>query len=436
MQSVLQVPSGWWPQLADQIVEFTGDVLADMGQYPSSQPLELPDVMVALKAKQLEVVQALTAPGGESRIVLLHGMGGIGKTTLARAVYNELHQRNPTVCSCFLTLDPECKDDPDKLVPKQHELLSALFPNKRSLLKGLSHIYTAEQGRSKIRAELTDVKVLLVVDNVWGRQLEDLLPKDIMEVLGRGSVVLVTSREPAANVTCSAASDGMQCKGLGEHWDADVEMEFLSEQQSMELFCWHAFGSSSIPATETAWEKQIEGLVQACAGLPMALEVAGRHLKQQQRGDKRGFWKVVEKELSYAFKSVQAGRKDRYRTLDQVLEVSWNALDDEAQEAMLDIAWFLKGEEWNLVERLFGRGVLTRLEGLGLMKVHPSSTGGGESVLHVHDAMVDFCKWGPRNPGSQRQVVHGGGTGQGGGIRRQEQLLMLNVRHHAPVLQG
>ena len=62
-----------------------------------------------------------------------------------------------------------------------------------------------------------------MVDNVWDDLLEQLLPGDIMDVVGQGSVVLVTSRDLGA----------AQCFGGA----VVAEVGFLSDVDSMQLLC-------------------------------------------------------------------------------------------------------------------------------------------------------------------------------------------------------
>jgi hypothetical protein len=165
-------------------------------------------------------------------------------------------------------------------------------------------------------------------------------------------------------------------------------VKLLSEQDSLQLFCQHAYNSDSPPAAE---EEQVKRLVERCGRLPMALEVGGRHLGQ--RSNKQGFFTDLEKELTSVYAAGRPVRLDGQRTLFAALRLSWNALDAKEQETLLDIAWFLKGQPWELVEMHSGYGVLERLCQFGLVKdvLMTNSLGAVQRIAAVHDTVSDFC---------------------------------------------
>jgi hypothetical protein len=276
------------------VAECTVQLLQGMGQMPTWCTRELPDILVGLDDKMKHVVQLLTADQhSSSHVVLLHGMGGIGKTTLARAVFNELHARNRMLRCCFVELDPDTTGA--RLVEKQCQMLNCLSDKHVSALDG------TEKGRQELLRVLHDRKVLLVVDNVWGDHLEFLLPSTIMQVLGPGSMVLVTSRRQ------DAARHLVGRQGVQE-----VEMAFLSRQQSLELFCKYAFPAAASQCGGWAdlvglkWLKKVEALLDRCGGLPMALEVVGRRFADSSNKDE--FLESLAATLADVYGDQKAGR--------------------------------------------------------------------------------------------------------------------------------
>jgi tRNA A37 threonylcarbamoyladenosine biosynthesis protein TsaE len=368
----LQVPNARGTHLVRCVVEHTAKLLVEMQQMPFRNLVGVPDTVVGLDAKKERLVQLL-ADDSSRRMVLLHGMAGIGKTTLAKIVFNELHKTYPTVPCCFLTLDEELEGG--GIVQAQLRLLLKLAHLDKAELR------VAEEGCMLLAEKLQGRKVLLVVDNVWGSQLDLLLPNGLVkEVLGEGSMVLVTSRE-------STAADSFGPQAVVK----EMEMECLSDQEALELFCKYAYhGSTSPPPSDAAAVKQV---VARCGGLPMAVEVVGRHLGAL-RTNKHVALNSISKALPHAFGKVKAGA---HKTLFAALELSWSALDEGEQEALLDIVWFLRGREWELVETYCESdyGALDRLCELGLVKQHcKANTSGnvGGVVAAVHDTVVEFCK--------------------------------------------
>jgi hypothetical protein len=347
--------------------------------------VELPDVMLGLEAKVEEVVRLLPAGGG-GQMVLLHGMGGIGKTTLARAVLNRLCLANPEVTCHFMEMQPGTKGS-SSILAKQVELL------KRFADADAGELKSPEDGRLLLADKLKGKQVLLVLDNVWGAQLQQMLPKRVMEVLGRGSVVLVTNQ------------DGRVCNTVGTV--AADRLECLQAQEALELLCWHAFGSSRPPPGE---ESRVRSLVARCGGVPMALEVVGRHLAGAR--DKSAFWAEVGAAVQHAYAHQRAGRLEADRTMFDVCRRGWDDLDGEQKETLLDIVWFLKGEEVALVESYCEYGVLERLLALGLVGQQPGAGwcgGGAEQAVAVHNSVVGFCLVGLQEPPGRRLLLEGDG---------------------------
>jgi hypothetical protein len=355
--------------VADRAVKY----LAELQQLPTNKTLALPDISIGLEMKNARIVQLLTAADtGISQMVLLHGMAGMGKTTVAKSVLNKLNQLDNTVPCHFARLNPEMQLSSD-MVPAQQALLEELVP-----YADVPAINTAEGGRQLLAARLQGKKVLLVVDNAWGQQLSWLLPGNIMEVLGEGSMVLVTSRESAWAMREFGRAAAVQ----------EVEMDFLTQQESLELFCRHAYGSSTYPAGD---EEPVTAIVARCGGLPLALEVVGTYLSDDK--DVWGFFRRMEEALSFVYSNELASRFERQQTVFDALCVSWEVLDAEQQEALLDIVWFLQGQPLQLVEHLCGREVLDRLKCLGLVNWPPVEVGSTSlQPVSVHVVLVDFCK--------------------------------------------
>jgi hypothetical protein len=356
------------PAFAQWVVDHAVGGLEGMRQMPSSTPMEaLPDIQVGLQEddKQMQgLVQLLTDESNHS-LVLLHGMGGIGKTTLAKAVFNQLKAGNRTLPCCFVRLDPDMKVD--DVVKQQQQLLQELARYKGDTTR------RADKGQQLLAEQLGGKTVLLVVDNVWGNQLEWVVSKrTLKELLDNGSMVLVTSRE-------LTAAD--RFLGEGALDVKKVPMQFLSAERSLELFCRHAFGSSPPPAELL---QQVKAVVARCGGLPMALEVLG--LLFRESSDWAKSCKSLNATLEDAYTHKEAHRLEAERTLFGALRLSWSMLKSEEQEALLDIVWFLKAQRWDLLQAACGAAVMRRLCRLGLVG-HNTKW----QLAIIHDTVTSFC---------------------------------------------
>jgi hypothetical protein len=109
---LLQVACGWRAEMRARIAQHIVELLVDVTQMPTEILVEVPDVLFGADAKVVDHVVELLTAGGESHMMLLHGMGGIGKTTVAKAVFSKLQTCHPCrVALLSWTLTPPRSPD-------------------------------------------------------------------------------------------------------------------------------------------------------------------------------------------------------------------------------------------------------------------------------------------------------------------------------------
>ncbi|GLJ34589.1 hypothetical protein SUGI_0695690 [Cryptomeria japonica] len=240
-------------------------------------------------------------------IVGLWGMGGSGKTTLAKQFYNNKYK---TMEKSSFVFDVRDAAKRSVLHTKQKELLEALG------LKDV-RVDTIEAGKGKIASRLKSVRVLLVLDDVDDvEQLDALLPD--RDSLGRGSLIIVTTRE----------LEVLRSWGISTVY----KMKILDPHHAEQLFCWHAYLQ---PSPLQGFQSLVKDFLNVCGGLPLSLTVFGAQLYGNSSKD---YWKQ-QLEIS----TILPG------DIKESLKVSFDSLDDEEKEIFLDIACFFIGEEKSMI---------------------------------------------------------------------------------------
>ncbi|CAH1416313.1 unnamed protein product [Lactuca virosa] len=236
------------------------------------------------------------------RMIGIKGMGGIGKTTLARAIFDNLSSHFEG--SIFVG-DVREVSKKKGLESLQEQILSGVL-NDAHMRVGSVH-----DGKEFMRMRLPYKKVLLVLDDVDDEEQLEALAGDWFK---DGSRIIITTRDEKV----------LLAHGVDTNWIHDVD--FFSDEEAMSLFSRYAF-KRYIP--DQGYEELSLEVVRYVAGLPLTVKVLGSHL----RGEKKLVWSDALKRL----KTIPS------RKTLEVLEISYNSLEDDHKEMFLDIACFLKG---------------------------------------------------------------------------------------------
>jgi hypothetical protein len=284
------------------------------------------------------------------RIVGIYGMGGIGKTTIAKAAYNQ-------ICygfegsSCLLNIK-EISEQPNGLVRLQEQLLYDILKMKN--LK----IDSVDRGINLIEKRIHGKRVLVVLDDVDDMgQIHALVGNS--EWFGPGSRVIATTRD-----------EHMLIK-LGVH--GKYKVEELGEEESLQLFNLNAFGMRH--PKEDYLELSI-GAMKYCRGLPLALEVLGSFLLGRSIGE----WKSELEKL----------QKIPHHQIQEILRISLKSLDDGTMDIFLDIACFFVGMDKEYVIKILDGCGFFPVIGFNILAQRSLVTIDHENKLRMHDLIRDM----------------------------------------------
>ncbi|CAL8121191.1 unnamed protein product [Prunus armeniaca] len=277
------------------------------------RPLNVPHIMIGMHSRLHELNLWLQDGSDDVGILVIYGMSGIGKTTIAKYVYNTNFERFEG--SSFVENIREISQQPNGLVQIQKQLLSDILIGRKV------KIHSVSEGMTEIQDAISSKRVFLVLDDVDHiSQLDVVL--GMKDQFYPGSKIIITTRRAGL---------------LKAHQVTKVHaVQTLTQEESLELFSWHAFGQDH-PIED--YMEYSEKLVDHCRGLPLALQVLGSSLL----GESIGVWKSALEKL----KVIPNGE------IVNKLRVSYDSLqDDHDRQLFLHIACFFIGKEKDYIAKI------------------------------------------------------------------------------------
>ncbi|XP_050278303.1 disease resistance protein RUN1-like [Quercus robur] len=239
---------------------------------------------------------------------MVHGMygpGGVGKTTIAKAVYNKILDHFEG--SSFLENVRDKSRTFDGIIQLQEILL------RESLgMNGQLKVCNELKGTIAIKNIHRNKRILLILDDVDKfYQIERLIGG--FDWLGTGSRIIITTRNKHFLQTLRIHHSTYELKELDDH-------------EALELFSMHAFHKNK---PEEDYLKLTDQVICYAKGLPLALSIIGANLHGRSEME----WKsALDKYKMIPDKDIQ-----------KVLQVSYQGLDETEQDIFLYLACFFKG---------------------------------------------------------------------------------------------
>ncbi|XP_052292458.1 disease resistance protein RUN1-like isoform X5 [Citrus sinensis] len=237
------------------------------------------------------------------------GIGGIGKTTIAGAIFNKISRH---FAGSYFARNVREAEETGRLGDLRQQLLSTLL-NDGNVKNFLNTDLNFQSRR------LTRKKVLIVFDDVdHPRQIKILVGR--LDLFASGSRIIITTRDRQVLANCGV--------------DEVYQMEELVHDDALRLFSRHAFGGDHPHESHTELACKT---IKYARGVPLALEVLGRYLY----GKRREVWEnAISKWETAPPKGIQ-----------DALKISYDGLDDKEQNVFLDIACFFIDDDRDTVTK-------------------------------------------------------------------------------------
>ncbi|CAL1358635.1 unnamed protein product [Linum trigynum] len=304
--------------------------------------------LIGIDAHVNRVTELLKLQSGIN-IIGIHGMGGIGKTTIAKAVHDKVITQFER--RCFLEDVREILSQYDGVTTLQSKIIFSILGEDHKLR-------SAGEGINIIQNRVCPGKVLFILDDVDDRfEFEQILGK--LSKFSSESRFIITTRD-------KKVLELLQVSRFHEP-------EGMSHDHSLQLFRRHAFRNDNPLEDRTTL---CEKFVKAAAGLPLALEVIGSLLFRTDLE----FWEENLRKLE----------KILPHKVQERLKISYDTLDANEKEIFLDIAFVFIGRNkdypscmWKDCEFYPGSGIQTLIL-RSLIKVN------GDNKFWMHDHVRDL----------------------------------------------
>uniref|UniRef100_A0A7N1A626 NB-ARC domain-containing protein n=1 Tax=Kalanchoe fedtschenkoi TaxID=63787 RepID=A0A7N1A626_KALFE len=334
--------------------------------------------VVGFDKQTCDVMEMLMPEGGGLedeglRVVSIIGMGGLGKSTLARKIFNCEEIKFHFEARVWVVVSER--------VDAKHVLKNILQYLKVNIEKE-----DDEYLKGRLKEHLDGSKYLIVLDDLWTpkqwEELKSYLPTDQK----RGSRILLTSRiENVANV---ASTDS-----------TTYHLDPLGDDDAWRLFCKKALKGEACPPNLVDVGK---GIASKCKGLPLAIVVLGGSLSAAEAKPSFGYWSKILGDTSW--------HPDADNDCSKILSLSYRNLpshlrtcflyvgvfpeDFEIQAKELCLLWvaegFVKGQSRELEEDL-AEQYLINLADRNLIMNSKRRSNGSIKSCRIHDLLRDLC---------------------------------------------
>nr|XP_023897331.1 disease resistance-like protein DSC1 [Quercus suber] len=311
-------------------------------------PIAKYPVEVDSQAKVIELLLDMESNG--VFMVGIYGLGGVGKTTISKAVYNRINNRFEG--SCFLENVRENSKTDAGIIQLQETLLSKILRSR------IVKVNSVLEGITMIKERFCNKKVLLILDDVdQSKEIENLL--GYCNWLASRSRVIITTRD--RNVLPNLGRDPQI---------RTYEVQKMNPCDARVLFNMHAFGNNN---PKQGYSDLAEHIMSYADGLPLALVIMSSDLF----GKSIGQWTCAVKKYE----------KILHGEIIKKLKISYDGLEKRENDIFLDIACFFKGFKMDEVVNILDACNLPSSLGISQLIEKCLITVDYRGILWMHDLL-------------------------------------------------
>lgn len=317
------------------------------------------------------------------KVISVTGMGGMGKTTLVKKVYDDPEVIKQFKTCAWITVSQSCN-----IEELLRDMVQKLFYEKRRPVPEGLESKSSDQLKVIIKELLQRSRYLVVFDDVWHinewEAVKYALPNN-----NCGSRIMITTRK-----TDLASISSIESKGKV------YNLQPLSEDEAWDLFCGKTFPGHSCPSYLM---NICRSILRKCEGLPLAIVAVSGTLatKDRHRIDE---WDMIFRSLGAEFQG-----NDKLDNLKKVLGLSFSDLPYHLKHCFLYLSifpedhlikrmrlirlWIAEGlveaKEGKTLEEV-GEDYLKELLNRNLIQVAGTTSDGRVKTLRIHDLLREI----------------------------------------------
>ncbi|CAL5441189.1 unnamed protein product [Camellia sinensis] len=368
--------------------------------------------LVGIEMPKRQLMEWLVEGDSGLKAVSVVGMGGLGKTTLVKKVYDDATAKKHFDSHAWLTASESLRAE-DLL----KDMIQQVF--KEIMQPVPVGVETMSINRLKCLANdfLQQRRYVVVFDDVWNVNAWEAI-KYVLPDNNCCSRVILTTRFTHIASTCCEETNGHV-----------YDLMPLSQEESWTLFCNKTFPGNLCPPNL----KQISlRILKRCEGLPLAIVAISGVLATKDRS------RIEEWEMLYRSLGAELEGNDKLESMKKALSLSYNNLPYYLKICFLYLSIFLEDQQiwceevirlWTaegFVNAIEGKtieevanGYLNELFNRSLIQVAQRFPDGRPSYFYIHDLMLEIivskareqnivtimCRQGPRLPEKVRRLL-------------------------------
>ncbi|XP_021828979.1 putative disease resistance protein At1g50180, partial [Prunus avium] len=346
--------------------------------------------VVGLESNVKELVMHLVKDEKRHQVVSVWGMGGLGKTTLAKTVYHHKKVRHHFRSFAWVCVSQRCqvRNVWEGILFK---LISATQEQKQEIKE-----MTYDEIAKKLFRVMEEMRCLVILDDIWSIETWNLLKVAFPNVETESTILLTTRNQAVAS---------LPNRNVFPH-----KLKPLNENESWELLvkkAIHARAEIDLGMYRDLGMK----MLQYCKGLPLAIIVLAGVLAR--KNSIREWERVYENVHEYISRGI--GHEEEYGGVSQVLALSYDDLPYYLKPCFLYLGHYPEDSEFFVSELTklwvaeglislrqqrhgsrktmedIARDCLSELVERCLVQVGTSGSTGTIKGCRIHDLVRDMC---------------------------------------------